>query len=248
MTPRLYIGIATAESISACTVQALFDATRIGFRLHIQVVRSSLPESRAEIVTAFLESDCDALLHLDADVSIGAETIERLATVGGIALCAYRRRQPPHSWALETGAPLAELRFEERQLSSPPAPKSRIALVKSAGLGCCMVPRAVLEDLCSQHSALQYLSRESGKLAWALYQPRIARDTQGERRSLNDESAFFFRAEVSKHPVACLVDEPVTHAGLTDTLGRYLRLSASPTLSPPPLPSAPSTPPEGTST
>jgi hypothetical protein len=93
----------------------LLDACKLPGQLGIVENCPWLDCARADLVAAFLQSDCTHLLFRDDDIEFDAGVLRGLLDAGApIASAPYKNRTPPHVWVTQgLGAVLIERRLLE---------------------------------------------------------------------------------------------------------------------------------------
>lgn len=179
----------------AAFVWAASVATALNVSAIVQVPMSTnLTTSQAQVVQAFLKSDCDLFFMREDDVFVEAEVLRRMIEAKVPAIVApylVRNSDPPRMDVIfsEDGG------YE----------------VLWAGVGCMLVTREVLQTMWSRyHGELQYL--QDGVELVALFRDFFAQRDDGVQLVKLDH-AFWFRVRECGFRVEALDDVIVNHAG-----------------------------------
>ena len=173
--------------------------------------------ARAEAVGAFLASDCTHLHWRDADIVAAPNVLgAMLGANKPIAAAVYRRRGGlPGDWPvrLGPGETLADLRYEIDGAGN------RLAVMRSPCLGCSLMTRAAVEQVCAAHPEQAQASwLVAGRLVHALFAPMIV---SGE--GLSDDYSFCERAARASVAIYVLIDAEIEHDGLIGRLSEVLQ-------------------------
>lgn len=164
------------------------------YKFDIRFNESLISRVRNAQATAFLASDCEYFLSIDADLSFGADAIDRLVRHGrDIVAAPYVVKTLPPRWAIQ---------FLDGDL---PTYVSGITEVKYVSAGFCLVKRAVFERL-SGNSPSYTLSdvRQHG-----FYIPFVHDDMY-----LGEDWAFCQRAREQGFKIYADFDVKLVHYGL----------------------------------
>ena len=168
--------------------------------------------ARAQLLSwAMHEPEVDELLFLDADMGVGAGTIQamREACEDAIGL-AYQMRYPPHSWVVSPDEPY---RLTERA-------GHRLMPCRGLALGCVLLQRWCIEDAILHWPELECVAPQGWPM-WNLFAPLIA-DHRGRRTLLTEDYSFCRRLGDAGVTMDCFVDAIVDHAGDRSCFGALI--------------------------
>lgn len=160
---------------------------------------SMISRARSKLATEFLESDCDYLLFVDADLDFPADAVDRLVKHDrDIVAAPYAVKNIPTRWALG---------FLEDQ----PAYVAGLMKVRNVPAGFTLVKRRVFEALVSPE--LTFHEEGDEKSYYAFYLPYLVERENGRRAFLSEDFAFCQRASDKGFEVHCDFDVRLNHWG-----------------------------------
>lgn len=146
--------------------------------------------ARADLVAAFLRSDCTHLLFRDDDIDFPPSVLQRMISAGEpLVAVPYRMRHPPHAWAV------TEIGFGPT-----------ITLV---GLGATLITAEALRDV-HRWGTCYYQDGEPRTGAF-IHHPYLM---AGRFHLLKEDHAFFYRAHLYAGLDVTLIPGAVSHAGV----------------------------------
>src|SRR5271157_5705024 len=177
-------------------------------------------EARAELVTAFRQTDADAILMQDDDVKVEAASIKDMALCGEEVVSApCRMRSADHLFNV---TPIED-----------PTDRNGVTLARTlwTGLGCVLVRRKTIEALCEYYSSLHYRSEVvPGKRSVALFNALLVPcghledgASMLERDFCGDDRAFSIRLREMHVPIWASINARTNHRGLEGCLGEEAR-------------------------
>jgi hypothetical protein len=141
-----------------------------------------LDAARADLVAAFTASDCTHLLFRDDDIDFSGATLKSMVLSSG-------------------GRSIVRVPYRERL-----APHNWAR----EGLGCCLIPRGVIERMIAHFPELRYM--QNGEERFALFHHMFS-GLGDQRILLKEDAAFFARSRQVFAPVVDISAE-VTHGGV----------------------------------
>jgi hypothetical protein len=195
------------DAISPGTRRALDDLIALGAiepsEILIRPNCGLLVQSRAELLaTAYADPTATEFLFLDADISVGAGTIQAMRTLGLDAVgCAYCGRDPTIRDQI-MGLPRKPL--EIHTLCD-----HRLLRMRWLAFGCMLLRRTAIDAM---YAGLEHFESESGHDAISPWTP-IMREHDGKRRLLDDSYACCEVLSDLGIDVWCFLDAVVSHAG-----------------------------------
>lgn len=176
----------------ACVTWSATMARSLGVEAHISVISDCpcIDVARSTLVASFLKTDCTHLFFRDDDITFEEpSTLLRLIDqTSDIAVIPYKKRTA-NEWAL---------RFDSRGFVFP-------------GLGCCVIARHVIEHMIEHYPDLTYV--DNGLTLHALFMHCFDFDG-GQKLFLQEDHAFFLRAQKLGFRIRVVTGETVYHAGI----------------------------------
>ena len=140
--------------------------------------------ARHRIIADFLESDCDYLVFIDADLKFEARQIESLVKRSRDIICGfYAKKTPgPPEWV--------------GNAINPTPDEDGLVVMREAGTGCLVIHRRVFEAIIRAYPELRYQADPNGKRTeWAVCQSGVFWDPNAKRRRwLSEDWALCWRA------------------------------------------------------
>ena len=178
-----------------------------------------IDRARANCVNDFLLTNEPELLFIDSDTWFDPEIVTTMqAAKADVITCTYRQRNPPHKFVAATLGGGKDVPTELRNSPVRMVDGKRVVEIERDGLGCCLIQRRVIEKLCVPE--LEYVSTDSGRRAWNLFEYGIT-EVDGVRRAGAEDRAFFKRVRDAGFKVECLIDATIVHGGIA---GRFADL------------------------
>ncbi len=218
-----YKGIPDEQARAQCAADELNAA---GYEVGVGVVRgwALIDQARAELVTAFRYSKCDAVLLQDDDVSItGASVLDMIKCGKSVVSAPCRMRSEGQLYNV---TPYTD---PERHNGV------RLAETLWTGLGCVLVSREVIEAMCDRYSMLHFRSAfVKGVRAIALFNSLLCPERQldpnavgEENEFLGDDRAFSVRLRGMQIPIYASLDARTNHRGFEGCLGESMAANRS---------------------
>jgi hypothetical protein len=203
-----HISCSSAEdAISPGTRRALDDLVALGIiepsEIFIRPNCGLLVQSRAELLAkAYADPGADEFLFLDADISVGAGTIQAMRTLGLDAVgCAYCGRDPT------IRDQIMGLPREPREMVT--VNEHRLLLMRWLAFGCMLLRRTAVDAM---YARLDHFESESGHDAISPWTP-IIREHEGKQRLLDDSYACCEVMSDLGIKIWCFIDAVVSHSG-----------------------------------
>lgn len=154
--------------------------------------------ARDRLVDLFIRSHHTHLFFRDDDNDLADPTdLQRMIDLDKpIVVAPYRKRQPPHDFAIVEGT-----------IDSKPT-------ILAAGLGLTLIKRGVLFDMIEAYPELRYESPEPG--GCALFHHEIV-EIEGKRTYLKEDAAFFWRASRIGYDITAIQGVTTLHGGIEGT-------------------------------
>lgn len=210
-----------------------------GLTVRVMPECSLIHQGRAELAGRFLEERIAThLFFLDSDVwfrpSLFAAMLFDMVDQNLDLLSAvYPDRRAPFRLHFMP-QPGAELWPDPTRQGRTFKRCGRVVPIKSVGIGATMINRRVVTGLCELYPELRYLTYE-GDPRCSIFHPLLLpfRGDTADVRSYGEDFAFFERAYNAGFRAWALLDEPLTHAGITrafvdEFVGAPLRLGKEP--------------------
>lgn len=161
---------------------------------------SLISRARCKLAKAFLDSDCDYLLSIDADIQFPADAIDRLIKADkDIVSAPYPVKSTPTRWAVGFG-------------EETPAYVEGVMQVRYVSTGFMLVKRRVIEALSTPD--LRFYDPEEDNHYYALYQPYLHEREPGRPLYLSEDYAFCQRATDRGFAIHCDFDLHLVHWGM----------------------------------
>lgn len=159
---------------------------------------SMISRARSKLATEFLESDCEYLLFIDADLEFPADAVDRLIRHDrDIVAAPYSVKNIPARWALA---------FEEQ-----PTYVAGLLKVRSVPAGFTLIKRRVFEALVGPDLVFQ--EEADDRSYYAFYLPYLVTREDGRRVFLSEDFAFCRRAADKGFEIHCDFDVRLNHWG-----------------------------------
>ena len=172
-----------------------------GHDLHFVTLHneSLISRGRNKLATAFLQSDCDYMLMIDADLEFPSDALDRLIRDDKDLIAApYTSKSTPPLWTI---------RFFDHAM---PTYVSGVMPVRFVSGGFTLIKRHVLEKMAK--SAARY--RDKGEWYYDFFSPHIRELFPGEPEYLPEDWSFCQRANDAGFEIFCDFDIRLLHFGM----------------------------------
>jgi hypothetical protein len=220
MLPGIFLALPVYAGFQARAFQTILQCFGVA-RCEVNLLGGcpDVAKARSELVGRFLETSCEHLLFIDADIGFAPQVLlDMLSCEVDIILAAYREKNTPHHWTCAPkGGSLEDLPIVPRGLE-----KLRTIQVERAGLGTTLIRREVFEEIQKFHRELFYRSDATQEMVCYMFAPMIEEDKGGIPRHLSEDASFYRRAAAVGFSTHVLLDATVDHSGVTGNLGKAL--------------------------
>lgn len=161
---------------------------------------SLISRARSRLASFFLDSDCDYLLSIDADIEFPSDAVDRLICHDKDIIAApYPVKSTPTRWAVGFNA-------------DPPAYLEGVVPVRYVSTGFSLVKRHVIEALSTPD--LKFYEVNDSRSYHAIYLPMLHESDTGVRLYLSEDYAFCQRAKDAGFEIFCDFDIRLRHWGM----------------------------------
>ena len=160
---------------------------------------SLISRARSKLASFFLDTDCDFLLSIDADMEFPVDAVDRLVRHDkDIVAAPYPVKTTPTRWAVAFNG-------------AAPTYVEGLLPVRYVSTGFSLVKRRVVEALCTPD--LRYYEAEEARHHYAIYLPLLHESETGSRLYLSEDYAFCQRAKDKGYEIFCDFDIRLRHWG-----------------------------------
>lgn len=161
---------------------------------------SLISRARSRLASFFLDTDCDYLLSIDADIEFPSDAVDRLIRHDKDIIAApYPVKSTPTRWAVGFNA-------------DTPAFLEGVVPVRYVSTGFSLVKRHVIEALSTPD--LKFYEANDSRSYHALYMPMLHETEDGTRLYLSEDYAFCQRAKDAGFEICCDFDIRLRHWGM----------------------------------
>jgi hypothetical protein len=204
---KVFIALPVVGGFYPQMVKSLFELTvqnpgNHSFIPGVMFNNSMISKARSLLAEQFMESDCEYLLSIDADIEFPPNAVDRLIRDDKDIIAApYAEKRYPSTWALA---------FNENR----PEFVTGVLPVFYVATGFTLVKRRVIEAL--REPELRFFLAPEEKYYHHLYQPLVKELEPGKNICLSEDFAFCQRAREHGFEIHADFDIPLKHWGYRD--------------------------------
>jgi len=162
---------------------------------------------RNDLVSNFIDSDCDMFIFIDSDISDFAESVLKMVQMqsSSIITIPYRKKQEKEEYNTNLKYSIEETLYM--------CPDADIAEIKHGGTGCMLIPRCVLQTLISNDN-IKYI--DDDKVKYNLFHSFVV-----DGKYLSEDYGFCHLCSLNNIKILALFDE-ISHDGYKGNMYCYL--------------------------